>query len=107
MKFVGRTGSEPGEIKLDGDLLTRYGQTPVEDDMQHQSEGLASEALVEANRTVFLQPPPIQVGTPRQQISLLLQMWICILLCCFVRNVIATSHCAKLFYSILFYSPLS
>ena len=60
MKSVGRTIPEPGDIKLDGDLSTKYGQTPVEDNMEHQSQGLGSEALLEVNKTVLLQPP-IQV----------------------------------------------
>ncbi|KAG0557095.1 hypothetical protein KC19_11G101700 [Ceratodon purpureus] len=56
-----RTRSEPGEINLDGGSSTKYGETPVEDNVQHPSQGLASETMMEVNKTVFLQPPPIQM----------------------------------------------
>lgn len=57
MKFVGRTRSETGEVKLDVGLSTKNEQISVEDNMQPLGQLLTSPAPVVVNKTVLLRPP--------------------------------------------------
>lgn len=65
VKFIGRTRSEPGEVKLDGDLSPKKEETSAEYNEQHQDQLLASQAPAQVNRTILLRPPPLKVRTLR------------------------------------------